>query len=233
MCGRFTLRTPLNRLIEQFMVMPIDDLRMVPRYNIAPTQPIAVVRADPERPDQRQLTMARWGLIPSWAKDVSVGNRMINARAETVATKPAFRHVFRHRRCLVIADGYYEWRRGKTSKSVKQPYYFQPVDGQTMAFAGLWETWRAPDGQVIESATIITTAANDFTRPFHDRMPAILGADHHESWLATTVDDTTRLRNILRPCRPDLLSAVPVSRTVNNPRNDQPQCIEPIDRPEC
>lgn len=167
MCGRFTLRVPAAELVEIFRLLRRPDVQ--PRYNIAPTQPVAVVR----RIDRgRELSMLRWGLVPSWAKDPKIGARMINARAETVATKPAFRTALRRRRCLVPADGFYEW--AKSAGGTKQPHYITRRDGRPFAFAGLWESWDGPDGSSIESCTIVTTEANDLVGRIHDRMPVIL-----------------------------------------------------------
>jgi len=228
MCGRFTLRTPSNVLLEQFLLSVEPEL--APRYNIAPTQPVAVVRLDPHR-EGRQLAMLRWGLIPSWAKDPAMGNRMINARGETVAEKPAFRSAFKRRRCLVLADGYYEWqKRGRE----KQPYHIRLRDDRPFAFAGLWETWKGvADGPLtgpIESCTIITMAANELTREIHDRMPVILHPKDHDLWLDPAVQDRDRLTPLLRPFDSDRMIAEPVSSHVNNPRNDDPRCVA-VQRP--
>ena len=173
MCGRFVLHTPAPQLAEIFGVEQTPELHG--RFNIAPTQPVAVVRVIREgaTPGSRELVNLRWGLIPPWADSPAIGNRMINARAESVAEKPAFRMAFRQRRCLVLADGFYEWR---NSGGKKQPYYLGLKDGKPFAFAGLWESWTAPDGEVIESCTIITTEANAAVEQVHSRMPVILDA---------------------------------------------------------
>ena len=224
MCGRFTLRTPANLLIEQFQLTAIPDLS--PRYNIAPTQQAPVVRVATDA-SQREFVMLHWGLVPSWAKDPKMGNRMINARSETVATKPSFRAAFRRRRCLVIADGYYEW---KKVGSQKQPFYIRSRDERPFAMAGLWEHWQAPSPDEttspLQSCTIITTQANDLTSDIHDRMPVILAAEDHGVWLDPQIEDRDRLETLLRPYDSDGLIADPVSRHVNSPRNDDPKCIE-------
>jgi putative SOS response-associated peptidase YedK len=220
MCGRFTLRTPAAILAQRLDCEIDADLP--PRYNIAPTQDIAVVRRQADEA-KRRMAMVRWGLIPAWAKDASLGNRMINARAETVAEKPAFRTAFRRRRCLVAADGYFEWmKREKT----KQPYYIRMQDERPFAFAGLWETWRDRDAdETVESCTIITTEANELTRPIHDRMPVILADRDFELWLDPQQQDVEALQPLLRPYPSTGMAADPVDRIVNNPRNDGPACI--------
>jgi len=218
-CGRFTLTTPADVVADYFDVEIQGDL--APRYNIAPTQPVVCVRQARER----ELVWLRWGLIPAWAKDPAVGARMINARAETAAEKPAFRTAFRRRRCLVVADGFYEWRRSGTHK---QPYYISRPDHGPLAFAGLWERWQAESGDAVESCTILTTAANPVLAAIHDRMPVILAKADHEAWLDPEACDLEHLRGLLIP-RPDReLRTAPVSTHVNSPRHDDPQCIEPL-----
>ena len=223
MCGRFTLRSRAESLARHFSCEIEGEL--APRYNIAPTQMVSVVRRQIEDVKAR-LAMLRWGLVPSWAKDLSIGNRMINARAESVADKPAFRAAFRRRRCLIPADGYFEWlKRGKK----KQPYYFRMRDESPLAFAGLWETWRGDTAQaVIESCTIITTEANELARPIHDRMPVILEPDQYELWLDPQEQDPEVLRPLLRTFPSDALAVDPVSTHVNSPRNDDPKCIQVV-----
>ena len=222
MCGRYTLATPDDSLAE-LLDLP-DPPALEPRYNIAPTQPVAVLRAPPDR-DVRQIEMLRWGLVPSWAKDPAIGNRMINARSETVNQKPSFKAAFRRRRCLVPADGFYEWQRLKRGK---QPYYIHLVDGGPFAFAGLWEEWADPDGSVIETCTILTTSANELMADLHDRMPVILDRSAYELWLDATVQDTRILVPLLRPFPSERLAAHPVSTWVNSPRNDDQDCIKPV-----
>jgi putative SOS response-associated peptidase YedK len=220
MCGRFTLSTPVPVLAELFLFP--EAAPQEPRYNVAPTQAVAAVRAE-TGPRDRHLVFLRWGLVPSWSEDPAIGNRLINARAETAAEKPAFRSAFRHRRCLVLADGFFEWKRlgGR-----KQPYYFRMHDGRPFALAGLWEHWEG-DSQGIDSCTVLTTDSNDLLRPVHDRMPVILEAKDYDLWLDPAVHDPEVLRPVLRPYPSEAMTAYPVSALVNNPRNDKPQCVEP------
>jgi len=219
MCGRFTLRARPQAVAEAFELLELPDLS--PRYNIAPTQTVATVRFDPAQ-GGRVLTRQRWGLVPSWADDPAIGNRMINARAETVATKPAFRKAFSTRRCLVVADGFYEWQ--KTPEG-KQPYFMARPDNAPFAFAGLWECW-GPER--METCTIITTSANESMRPLHDRMPVILSPTDYATWLNPHTHDRQQLESLLRPAANDLLIAAPVRTLVNSPKNDVPECAEPV-----
>lgn len=221
MCGRYTLKTPPEVLAQQFQ---LDDLPILqPRYNIAPSQPVAVVRLSSSE-GRRRLDMLRWGLIPVWSKDPKIGNQMINAKAETAAEKPAFRAAIRRRRCLVPADGFFEWQqRGRQ----KQPVYICRLDKAPFAFAGLWERWEPSEGEPIESCTILTTEPNDLLRPIHNRMPVILAPQDYEVWLDPTVQQTETLQSLLKSCPAEAMEAYPVSRAVNNPRFDAPQCIEP------
>jgi putative SOS response-associated peptidase YedK len=220
MCGRFTLRTSGRVLAELFQLPQVPELPL--RYNIAPTQPVAAVRSVAGQ-GQRELVQLRWGLIPSWAEDKKIGARLINARAETAAAKPSFRSAFRHRRCLLPADGFYEWQRrdGK-----KQPFYLRLRDDRPFAFAGLWETWTSPDSEVIESAALLTTEANATVRPVHDRMPVILAAADYARWLDPAVQKAEVLQPLLRPYPAEEMTAHRVSLRVNAPRNDDPKCIE-------
>ena len=222
MCGRFTLTHPDQDLALQFDLPEIPDLQ--PRYNIAPTQPVAAVRVAPESA-VRELALLHWGLIPFWAKDPKIGSRMINARSETAAEKPAFRAAFRRRRCLVVADGFYEWQK---LNGGKQPFYIRLHDGKPFAFAGLWEHWEGPDGAVIESCTLLTTEPNDVIRPLHNRMPVILQARDYDLWLDAEVQQAEQLQPLLGPYLPGDMEAYPVSRWVNSPPNDDPRCIEPL-----
>lgn len=224
MCGRFTLRAPASVVAEHFAVFEMPPF--APRFNIAPSQPVAVVRLAPERAQpQRELVWLRWGLVPSWAKDPAVGNRMINARAETAAEKPAYRAAWRRRRCLVAADGFYEWQgRGKR----KQPYFFHMRDDGPFAFAGLWESWEGPQHSHLESCTLLTTESNDLVRPIHDRMPVILAPDDYAQWLDVSIREPESLLPLLRPYSSEEMAAHEVRTLVNNPRNDDPMCIEPV-----
>ena len=220
MCGRFTLRTPMNRLLEHFQVQ--TDLQLPLRFNVAPTQPIAAVRQEAEGPG-RELVLLRWGLVPSWSKSPTQGARMINARAESVAERPAFRAAFKRRRCLVAADGYYEWQKVGQRK---QPYYIHFRDERPFAFAGLWERWQGAGEGVLESCTIITTDANPLTREIHDRMPVILDPADYALWLDPQVQDRQQLEPLLESYDGDAMVAEPVSTHVNNVRNDDPECIQ-------
>jgi putative SOS response-associated peptidase YedK len=234
MCGRFTLTDPDQDLAVQFNLPEIPDMQ--PRYNVAPTQQVAVVRSalvQTRRPSQapydttavRELAFLQWGLVPFWAKDPKIGARMINARSETVAEKPAFRAAFRHRRCLVVADGFYEWQKIERGK---QPFYIRLRDGRPFAFAGLWEHWKGPDDAVIQSCTILTTQPNDLIRALHNRMPVIVHPSDYDLWLDPDVQQVERLQPLLRGYPPGQMEAFPVSRVVNRPGNDDPQCIEPL-----
>ncbi len=224
MCGRYShLFTwkQLHRLME-LTTWPEDDL--APRYNVAPTQHAPVVRVGMD--GRGEGVVMRWGLIPSWADDPSIGNRLINARGETVDSKPSFRSAMRHRRCLVPASGFYEWQKLAGGKG-KQPYYFRPRGAEIFTFAGLWERWQPSDGDAIESFTIITTEANELVRPIHDRMPVILSPEAWSAWLdASTEKD--HLMGLLRPCDPSALEAVAVGTRVNSPAHDDPGCLEPL-----
>jgi len=228
MCGRFTLRTPTGVLVEQFRLESAPDLS--PRYNIAPTQDVAVVRnqrGDSAGEPTRELVMLHWGLVPSWSKDPKQGARMINARGETVAEKPAFRAAFRRRRCLVPADGYYEWK--KTGGKQKQPYLIHREDDEPFAFAGLWERWSKDENEPpLESCTIITSASAGVTSDLHDRMPVILDEADYDLWLDVEFEDYDRLKELLEPHQVEAIVAEPVSTHVNNVRNEDPQCVEPI-----
>jgi putative SOS response-associated peptidase YedK len=242
MCGRFTLRASREEIAEQFSLLELPPIS--PRYNIAPRQPVGIVRPQvtPDIPEvldwapdveatpvaphrRREFTFARWGLIPRWAKDPAMGDRLINARAESLATRPAFRAAFRYRRCLVPADGFYEWRQEGRRK---QPYFFRLPGDQLFAFAGLWESWVGPDGSEVESCTIITTEANDEVRPFHDRMPVILTRDSFERWLTLEEDHLASLMSLLQPFAKVKLEVFPVGLWVNNPNFDDPRCIAPV-----
>jgi putative SOS response-associated peptidase YedK len=194
-----------------------------PRYNIAPTQPVPVIRQHPKEA-RRDLSAMRWGLIPSWAKDSSGAARMINSRSETAASLPAFSEALKLRRCLLPADGFYEWQRAAKS----QPYCFEVKNGGMFAFAGLWDRWRARDGQWIRSCSILTTSPNDVTRPIHDRMPVILGKHDYDLWLDPGMKDTKTLAELLQPYNAREMRCYPVSNRVNQVQNDDPECSAPI-----
>jgi putative SOS response-associated peptidase YedK len=222
MCGRFTLTAPAETVATQFELPDVPA--MEPRYNIAPTQPVVAVRLDAES-GTRDLAMLHWGLIPFWAKDPQIGARMINARSETVAEKPAFRNAFRRRRCLVVGDGFYEWQKVQGGK---QPHYIRLRDGSPFAFAGLWERWQGPDERVVESCTLLTTTPNELIRPLHNRMPVLLAPEQYAVWLDTEEQDSEALRALLGPYPAAAMEAYPVSRWVNSPAHDDPQCIAPL-----
>ena len=225
MCGRFTLRAPASVVAEQFALFEVDPF--TPRFNIAPSQPVAVVRsgADLSARRKRHLAWIRWGLIPHWAKDASVGNRMINARAESVLEKPAYRSAFVQRRCLIVADGFYEWQK---AGSVKRPFFFHLRDDRPFAFAALWESWKAPDNARIESCTLLTTNPNPIVAPIHDRMPVILAPRDYDRWLDATLPKADSLLSLLGPYGGEELVAYPVSPYVNSPPHDDARCIERV-----
>lgn len=224
MCGRFTLRAPASVIAEEFGLFDVAPFDA--RYNIAPTQPVAVVRRTAQSAvPARELAWLRWGLIPSWADDPSIGNRLINARSETVAEKPAFRVALRRRRCLVVADGFYEWQK---SGKRRQPYFIRLRNDRPFGFAGLWESWEGPDHSALESCTLLTTDANDLVRPIHDRMPVIVPPEGYDLWLDPAVEDPKRLEPLLRPYASEAMVAQPVSPVVNSPTHEGPQCIESV-----
>jgi putative SOS response-associated peptidase YedK len=218
MCGRYTLKTPLNVLTERFDIGEAPS-SVSASYNIAPTQYVATVLSENGK---RKLEMLRWGLIPSWADDPEIGNKMINARAETVAEKPSYRRAFKKSRCLILADGFYEWQK---TDSGKQPFHIRMQDGSPFAFAGLWESW--DKGDSIRSCTIITTDANDLVGEIHNRMPVILHPEDYEMWLDPDFDEREPLTSLLKSFPVEAMEAYPVSRRVNKPSNNEPGVIEP------
>ena len=220
MCGRFTLTADVSELQTSFPWVNIPG-GLSPRFNIAPSQPVAVVPND----GKNQLDFFIWGLIPSWAKDPAIGNRMINARAETLVEKPSFRAAFRRRRCLILADGFYEWR--KDAGGQKTPMYIRLASAKPFAFAGLWEIWNAPDGSTVLSCTIITTRPNPLLETIHNRMPVILAEGAHQQWLEPGDADPDRLSSLLAPYPAEEMAAFPVSPLVNNPRNESADLILP------
>jgi putative SOS response-associated peptidase YedK len=219
MCGRFTLRTNPRDFAEVFAVVRQFEAEWQPAYNIAPTQNVVCVRDG----EEREFFKARWGLIPSWAKDAKIGNSCINARVETVDTKPAFRSAFKKRRCLVMADGFYEWRR-----TDKQPHFISLKSGEQMAFAGLCESWKSAEGPV-ESCTICTTEANEMMGQLHDRMPVILPRKSIDQWLDASVNEPDELKPMLLQFPGDEMQAWPVGKAVGNVRNQGSQLMEQID----
>lgn len=222
MCGRFTLTIDPADLQDAFYWVDFSNIDFSPRYNIAPTQPVAVV----PNTGENKLDFFLWGLIPSWARDPKIGSRLINARSETLAEKPSFRAAYRRRRCLILADGFYEWQKVTGSKT-KIPTYIRLKSGAPFAFAGLWEDWHSPDGSQILSCTIITTRPNEVLKPIHSRMPVILPPAAYELWLDPAEKTSGQLQHLLRPYPSEGIEAYPVSRLVNNPRNDSPGCVLP------
>lgn len=218
MCGRFALKSPPAKLVERFGLDEYVDF--TPRYNIPPGTDIPVIRQSPE--GKRVLHLLRWGLVPHWAKDPSIGNKLSNARGESVAEKPSFRDAFRLRRCLIPADGFYEW---KTDGKVKQPYFISLKSGETLAMGGLWESWRRPDGELLRTACIITTGPNEVMKPIHDRMPVILRTEDWQTWLAAPVE---AIQHLVSPYEADAMQVWPVDRRVSRTVDDDAGLIEPI-----
>jgi putative SOS response-associated peptidase YedK len=221
MCGRFSSSKSGEELQAEFHLSSIRAAR-APSFNIAPTRMAPVVIND----GARALDAFRWGLIPWWAKDAGIGAKTINARADTLADKPAFRDAFKLRRCLVLADGFFEW---KLVGGSKVPHFIRLKSGRSMPFAGLWERWRAPEGNEVLTCTIVTTAPNAFMAPIHDRMPVVLAPEAFERWLDPHPQGGQELLTLLKPCPDDWLEAFPVSSLVNKPDNDTPECIRPVD----
>lgn len=218
MCGRFAQRSDPKRLAREFKIAEVPDVAA--RYNIAPTQDIlSIRRAD----DDREAVFLKWGLVPSWAKDALIGAKLINARSETVTEKPSFREAFKKRRCIIPADGFYEWQR---TNSKKQPYFFRMQDEHPFGFAGLWEKWKAIDGQVLETCTILTTEANEVLQPVHDRMPVILHPEDYELWLDVDMRKLDLTKELLRPYPAEEMISYPVSTAINSPHNQGASLIE-------
>jgi len=220
MCGRFVLTASPDAIQTAFDLtsIPAD---MTPRFNIAPTQPVAVIANDAPK----ALQFYRWGLIPSWAKDPKIGNQMINARSESAPEKPAFRAAFKRRRCLIPADGFYEWQK---QGSDKIPLFIHLKDRELFAMAGLWEVWHSAEGEEIRTCTVLTTEANAFMEPIHNRMPVILRKEDYDFWLSPNEESVPALEALLKPFDPSQMAAYPVSKMVNRPNNDTPACIAPV-----
>jgi len=221
MCGRYTQHHTAHEMAERFDVAEAA-YQIAPRYNIAPTQTVPVI----VQKGERQLVGLKWGLVPFWAKDPSIASSLINAKAETLAEKPSFKHALVKRRCLIPADGFYEWQ--KQGKKPSQPLYIRRKDGGLFAFAGLWEEWRSPDGSLLRTCTIITVEPNDLMAPIHHRMAAILKPEHEALWLDPAAREGRLLLPLLRPYPDDDLEAVPVSRAVNSPAQEGPSLIQPL-----
>jgi putative SOS response-associated peptidase YedK len=217
MCGRFRL-TRADRLAERFDADIAEEFH--PRYNIAPSQAIAVVRASDSR---RVIASMRWGLIPNWAKDASIAQ--INARSETLFERPAFKESLERRRCLIPADGFYEWKR---SGREKQPFHFGMKDDSLFAFAGIWDRWQSPDGTIVQSCAILTTTPNELLCDVHNRMPVILGAENYQEWLRAPLSDCGSLRHLLIPFEAAMMKRFPVGSCVNDVQNDTPECIQAV-----
>jgi putative SOS response-associated peptidase YedK len=224
MCGRYRL-SRRKQLVQEYFETVSDEPDWAPRYNIAPTQPVPVIRLNPNKPI-RELSLLRWGLVPSWMKDSSGAATMINARSETAGTKPAFRDALKSRRCLILADGFYEWQ--KTGKE-KQPYCFEVADGELFAFAGLWDRWRGPNSNIVETCSILTTSPNAVTSVVHDRMPVILDPDSYDIWLGPGMRDVTTASELLKPFDAHLMRCYPISTRINHVANDDEECSAPVE----
>ena len=222
MCGRFVRFISLDQFIKHFGFKPLDELPE--RYNIAPSEQVPAIRKGPD--GARQLNLLRWGLVPQWSKEFTGG--MINARSETVNEKPTFRQAFLQRRCIIPASGFYEWRKIGARKA---PYYIHLANGDPMAIAGIWESWRAPEGSWIETCAILTTAANAQVAKLHDRMPLILARETFDTWLDPNLHAPEDLKSLLLPCLPEMLAMHPVSPMVNRVGNDSPECVKQADTP--
>ncbi|MDP7014502.1 MAG: SOS response-associated peptidase [Pirellulaceae bacterium] len=219
MCGRFTLQTPVDQLVDQFKLSKPPATQLTLRFNVAPTQEVVAVRS---AAGARVGDLLRWGLVPFWSKDLSIGSRLINARSETIAEKPAFRSAFRSRRCLILADGYYEW---KANGKRKEPYYIRLRDERPFAFAGLWEKWRQDEQTTVHSCTIITTDSNELTAGLHHRMPVILDEPDYDLWLDPEFEEPAPLLKLLAPYASDRMRFDSVTTHVNNVRNDDVKCV--------
>lgn len=224
MCGRFTNAAKKEQIRKEFKALVNSSTPDNPRFNIAPSQMIDVV-FEPE--GERSLSQLKWGLVPNWAKDAEIGNRMINARAETITEKPSFREAFKSRRCIIPASGFYEWQ--QKAAGAKQPYYFYLKEKEVFGFAGLWESWvDKKTGELLETCTIITTKANDVLKPVHDRMPVILKAENYDEWLDVKEKNTERLQKLLVPYAVEEMNSHAVSKSVNVPDVDAAELIKPL-----
>ncbi len=224
MCGRFSLLASPEEISEEFR-LPIEEVsHLKPRYNVAPSQLVAVLIRNPDL----KLQFFRWGLIPSWSSDASIGNNLINARSETIVEKPSFKTSFQKQRCLILADGFYEW---KKNEKESYPYYIFLKNKKIFSFAGIWANWKAPDNKIIQSCTIITGQANTFMKPIHHRMPIIISQDLREEWLNPQNQNMDKLKSFLKPYPDDQMGAYPISNIVNSPKNDLKDCISPLSPP--
>lgn len=222
MCGRFTLTIDPADLQESFGEFSFPS-QFAPRFNIAPSQPVLAIPND----GNNRADFFIWGLIPSWAKDANIGSRLINARGETLSEKPSFRGSYKYKRCLILADGFFEWKKQLNSKT-KIPYYIHMKNRQPFAFAGLWANWNSPDGSQVRSCTIVTIEPNKLLAPLHNRMPVILSPETFKMWLAETPQTPQNLQPLIKPYPPDEMEAYPVSTLVNNPKNDKIECVVPV-----
>ena len=223
MCGRFTLKTPTATIKSLFPDLEFPELN--PRFNIAPTQSVVCVRQD--QTGSKEVVTLRWGLVPFWAKDLKIGAKMINARSETVASKPSFRNAFKKRRCVVLADGYFEW---KKIEGAKQPFYMTTENEGAFCMAGLWESWTdKSSGEDVETCTVLTTDSSESLSTIHDRMPVVIDPQDRELWLDNSNFDTTQLQALCRPAPDDFFETKPVNKIVNNARNDVPECVQTVD----
>lgn len=220
MCGRFVTNIPIEVLIEIFGLVAARQYE--PAFNIAPTQMVPVVR---QVSDHNSLDLMKWGLVPSWAKDPAIGNKLINARAETVHEKPSFRHAIRYRRCIVPTGGFFEWRHEGKAKT---PIFIRMKDGGLMGLAGIWEEWQTPDGSLLDTFSVLTTSSNKLVEPIHDRMPVILPPEDYPVWLNRHLTDPKELARLYLPYSADLMEAYPVSDRVNSPRNNSPELIQQV-----
>jgi len=221
MCGRFTLTVDPAEAQETFTAYTFPQ-KFAPRFNIAPTQPVLVIPND----DQNTADFFIWGLIPMWAKDPSIGNRLINARGETLEEKPAFRGSLKYKRCLILADGFYEWK-GAPGRKTKTPFFIHMKDRKPFAFAGLWDSWNGPDGSQVKSCAIITTVPNELMAIIHNRMPAILHPRDYARWLDPSPQTPDQLKPLIKPFPAEMMNAYPVSTMVNAPANDTPELVLP------
>ncbi|SDT43271.1 Putative SOS response-associated peptidase YedK [Paenibacillaceae bacterium GAS479] len=222
MCGRYTLVITLEELMRRFLIGDTTIPFHSPQYNIAPSQMVLAVISDGKH---NRLGELKWGLVPPWAEDPKIGFRMLNARAETAAAKPAFREPLRRKRCLIPADGFYEWQKSGTGK---QPMRITLKNGEPFAMAGLYETWISPTGEKLSTCTVLTTEPNELMRPIHDRMPVILQREDESIWLDRNIQEPSRLQGLLAPFPAEQMTAYPVGREVGNVRHDSPSCIEPL-----
>jgi putative SOS response-associated peptidase YedK len=224
MCGRFTLFAEYDDILNRFDIeAAIEQDLYVQSYNIAPSHSVLSVINDGT---QNRLGYLRWGFVPSWAKDEKVGYKMINARAETLAEKPSFRHAFKHRRCLIIADSFYEWKKG--SNKTKTPIRIKLKSNDLFAMAGIWERWKSPEGNSLFSCSIITTTPNELMKDIHDRMPVILNKEDEQEWLDPSLNDVSKVSHLLKPLAADNMEAYEVSSLVNSPSNNTPNLIQKI-----